>query len=146
VESSVLPLSDIAEYSGYRGILWISFGVSLTCGLLAPLLLPSPRINTGPTKHLDHFGAVVISNATASTVYAFNQAPRGWYQIRLLAPLVCPFAHVSICTLQYLCSRSNYLGYGLCVICNIPCLGTILRSKITPEDGSINSQKGLGLS
>ncbi|KAH7378033.1 major facilitator superfamily domain-containing protein [Cadophora sp. MPI-SDFR-AT-0126] len=74
---------------GYRGPLWLSFGISsVLCGLAFLVLEPTPRDPSIEKKPLDGIGAFVVTAACAILVYGFTEAPIGWSHAKVIAPIV----------------------------------------------------------
>lgn len=74
---------------GYRGVLWLSFGVStILCGLAFLILEPTPRDPSIQRKPLDVLGAFLVTAACAIMVYGFTEAPTGWNQAKVIASIV----------------------------------------------------------
>ncbi|KAH8586129.1 major facilitator superfamily domain-containing protein, partial [Bisporella sp. PMI_857] len=74
---------------GYRGVLWLSFGIgTVLCGLAFLLLEPTPRDPAIERKPLDVIGAFLVTAACATMVYGFTEAPTGWDQAKVIAPII----------------------------------------------------------
>lgn len=74
---------------GYRGVLWLSFGISsVLCALAFSLLEPIPRDVSIERKPLDVIGAFLVTAACAIMVYGFTEAPTGWDQASVVAPII----------------------------------------------------------
>ncbi|KAG4432240.1 hypothetical protein IFR05_012273 [Cadophora sp. M221] len=74
---------------GYRGTLWLSFGISIVlCALAFLLLEPTPRDPYIEKKPLDVIGAFLVTAACAILVYGFTEAPTGWDQAKVIAPII----------------------------------------------------------
>ncbi|KAH6723086.1 major facilitator superfamily domain-containing protein [Leptodontidium sp. MPI-SDFR-AT-0119] len=74
---------------GYRGTLWLSFGISIVlCALAFLLLEPTPRDPSIEKKPLDVIGSFLVTAACAILVYGFTEAPTGWDQAKVIAPII----------------------------------------------------------
>lgn len=70
-------------------MLWTSFAVSTILTILAFLILePTPRDPSLEVKPLDLIGAFLVTSAGAILVYGFTEAPTGWKQAKVIAPIV----------------------------------------------------------
>lgn len=70
-------------------MLWLSFGLSLICAGLAFLVIqPPPRNETLQRKTLDYIGSFIVTAAAAILVYGFTEAPTGWRQAKVIAPII----------------------------------------------------------
>lgn len=74
---------------GYRGPMWLSFGISAVLCVLAFLLLePTPRDPSIEKKPLDVIGAFLVTAGCAIVVYGFTEAPTGWSHAKVIAPII----------------------------------------------------------
>ncbi|PVH83946.1 MFS general substrate transporter [Cadophora sp. DSE1049] len=74
---------------GYRGPMWLSFGISsVLCALAFLLLKPTPRDPSIEKKPLDIIGAFLVTAGCAIVVYGFTEAPTGWSHAKVIAPIV----------------------------------------------------------
>ncbi|KAH9204929.1 hypothetical protein DL95DRAFT_471041 [Leptodontidium sp. 2 PMI_412] len=78
-----------STHLGYRGVLWLSFGIStVLCALAFLLLEPTPREASVEKRPLDIIGAFLVISSCAILVYGFTEAPTGWNQAKVIAPIV----------------------------------------------------------
>ncbi|TFK54877.1 MFS general substrate transporter [Heliocybe sulcata] len=73
---------------GYRGQLWLCFGMGAIFTLLGFLLIPPTRSCRSDMGSLDYGGAVVATAGALLLVLGFTEAQEGWSRARVIAPIV----------------------------------------------------------
>ncbi|KAL2061113.1 hypothetical protein VTL71DRAFT_7386 [Oculimacula yallundae] len=89
IVGSIVGGAFASTHLGYRGVLWLSFGISTVLCVLAFLLLePTPQEVFSEKRPLDIIGAFLVTSSLAILVYGFTEAPTGWSQAKVIAPIV----------------------------------------------------------
>ncbi|TFK54595.1 MFS general substrate transporter [Heliocybe sulcata] len=72
---------------GYRGLLWLSFGLGVLFGFLGFLLIPPTPSRLKDMQSLDYGGAVIATSGASLLVLGFTEAQAGWNRATVIAPI-----------------------------------------------------------
>lgn len=83
--SGVILGGILTDLLDWRWVFFVNVPVGLGAALLAPVLVPKPAAQTGPRPRLDVPGAITITAASVSLVYALSIAhSAGWISLNTL--------------------------------------------------------------
>lgn len=96
---SIIPICLVADHKtvggafaetslGYRGLLWLSFGLGVIFSIMAVILLPPSPSQPHAARSLDYVGAFFSTAAALLIVFGFTEASSSWNQAKVIAPIV----------------------------------------------------------